>query len=465
MKHVRMSSPRGWVGATTVLAVSATALVASVPSFHLAYRKPALHTALETAACVVALLAAFLVLGRLRRHPRMNELLLALALSLLAVSNIVFVLPAVVGLGSRDDLAWDGRIGTIGGALVLAVAALAPRQVLDRPRRAQWLALTGLLSFVTLTVLLVSVAGQRLPRGTAFGVDARSAAWPNLHQQPALFGMQVATGALFAVAASGFLRGAERRGDEFLAWLAAASVLAAVSRVNYALYPTRFTDWVYTGDGFRLLFYITLLVGSMREISFYWREAAEAAVLEERRRIARDLHDGLAQEIAYIERNLESITGTADDRAVERVRRAIARAQIESQRTIRALAPRAPSDLHVALTETLVEIAERMCVDVELDLAQDVRLSAARSEALMRIAGEALTNAARHSGVTRVGVTLEHRAARALLCVRDAGCGFDPAVTDCGFGLISMRERAHAVGGELRIVSALGHGTAVEVTV
>ena len=65
---------------------------------------------------------------------------------------------------------------------------------------------------------------------------------------------------------------------------------------------------MHTGDILRLCFYATLLAGSMREIfSWDWSALSNAAVAEERRRIARDLHDGLAQELAYLSRNLDSV--------------------------------------------------------------------------------------------------------------------------------------------------------------
>ena len=82
----------------------------------------------------------------------------------------------------------------------------------------------------------------------------------------------------------------------------------------------------YTGDAFRLAFYVVLLVGIAREIVTNWRAVAAVAVLQERRRIARELHDGLAQDIAYIRRNLASLSRGSDDQPVERLRRAADRA-------------------------------------------------------------------------------------------------------------------------------------------
>jgi signal transduction histidine kinase len=101
-------------------------------------------------------------------------------------------------------------------------------------------------------------------------------------------------------------------------------------------------------------------------------------------------------------------------------------------------------------------------VGLELDLVSGIRLSAARAEALVRIACEAVTNAARHSGASRVILNLERDGSRVRLRVSDGGRGFDTTVPRAGFGLISMRERARSVGGELRISSAPGRGSEVE---
>jgi signal transduction histidine kinase len=228
------------------------------------------------------------------------------------------------------------------------------------------------------------------------------------------------------------------------------------------LYPSFYSQWVHTGDAFRLSFYAVLLAGSMREIWSYWRALSEAAVFEERRRIARDLHDGLAQELAYLARNLDGLDGETGAAVLGRLRSAVERAQLESRHAISALAAPSGQDTGVALAEAAREIAERFHVGLEIDLVRGVRLSAARAEALVRIACEAVTNAARHSGASRVNLSLERDGSGVRLRVSDSGRGFDTTVPGGGFGLISMRERARAVGGELRISSAPGRGSKVE---
>jgi signal transduction histidine kinase len=272
--------------------------------------------------------------------------------------------------------------------------------------------------------------------------------------------------ALYGVAAVGLLNRARRFDDKFFGWLAIAAVLAAVSHVNYSLFPSLYSQSVlYSGDVFRFAFYVALLVGSLREISSYWQALSEAAVLEDRRRIAHDLHDGLAQELAYISRNLELLTEEVNDDVLGRLRLAAERAQRESRRAINALAPSRKLAVEVALAEAAAEIAERFRVDLELDLVPGVRLSPTRAEAIVRIACEAITNAARHSGVTKVSLRLERDGCLVRLRVTDRGRGFDTTVPRSGFGLISMRDRACSVGGELQIWSTPGRGSEVELSV
>jgi len=100
---------------------------------------------------------------------------------------------------------------------------------------------------------------------------------------------------------------------------------------------------------------------------------------------------------------------------------------------------------------------------VDLNLTPGIRLPAPRREALVRIACEAATNAARHSGADQVDVGLERDGSAVRLWVSDEGHGFDTADSGGGFGLTLMRERARSVGAELVVSSQPGHGSQVEV--
>jgi signal transduction histidine kinase len=440
----------------------ATLSVALVPQLHFAYRQPSLHAALETAASLTALLAGGLVAGRFQRSRQLNELLLACALAVLALLN--FFCRAVPALAERipDSLmVWSILTGGAVGAGLFALAAFVP---LRRLRR-HGLALAGgagaLAAGLLVAAVVVEFAG-RSPR-TAVGPPPPDLPVPHdLHAQPAVLTLQLFMVLTYGLAAAGYLRGARRRDEEFLAWLAIAAVLAAASHLDYFLYPSMYFPWVHAGDIFRLGCYAVILLGSVREISSYWHALSTAAALEERRRIACDLHDGLAQELAYLARNLDALGGEAGDDVLTRLRRAVERAQLESRRAVSTLAAPGGEALEVTLADAAAEVADRFHVGLELDLVPGVRLPAARAEALVRIACEAVANAARHSGASRVILRLEHDGPRVRLRVSDRGRGFDPAVQRGGFGLVSMHERARSVGGELRISSVPGLGSEVE---
>ena len=452
---------------TAVVSGIATVAFALLPQLHLDYQWPAVRLALETSGSLIALIAGFLVFGRLLRRTHLNELLLACGLGVLALSNLFFVtVPAVAGWAPDDLTVWAAPFARSVGAILFALAALVPHHRLRRSGPVLALAAVCIITALALATVFIHAFAKRWPPKYAATVTPQSLAQPALHAHPAVIIFELLIAVLYGLAAVGFLSRSTRFGDEFFGWLAVAAILAVVSHVNYSLFPAFYSQSVlYTGDVFRFTFYVALLVGCMREIWSYWRALSEAAVLEDRRRIARDLHDGLAQELAYISRNLGSVSEGTNGNVVGRLRLAVERAQLESRRAISALAPPRNEAVEVALTEAAAEVAERFRVELDLDLVPGVRLSPTRAEALVRIACEAITNAARHSGTKSVALRLERDRSLIRLRVTDRGCGFDTNVPSNGFGLISMGERARLVGGELRICSTPGRGSEVEVAI
>lgn len=123
-----------------------------------------------------------------------------------------------------------------------------------------------------------------------------------------------------------------------------------------------------------------------------------------------------------------------------------------------------PQSVADAIAQTAEDMGARFGMAVELDLAQSVEVPGEVTENLLRVAREALTNAATHGASRHVRVRLE-QTDRLRLVIEDDGCGFDPesARAGGGFGLIGMQERAASVGAELHVDSALGCGTLVTV--
>jgi signal transduction histidine kinase len=448
-----------------LVSAAATVVVATVPAIDFAYRRPALHIALETAAFLVALLASFLVLGRFLRSRAAPALVLVCALAAMAGANLVGALAAATDSPSRFST-WAPLAGRVLGSALFAAAAFVPSFSLRSPRTAATWALAGLTTILAGVALAVALLGTRLPVGVETEL-AGDPGRPDLNGHFVILAVQLLTMGLFAAATVGFSIRAARSGDELMRWLAIGGVFAAFARINYFLYPSLYSDWVYTGDVFRLLFYVALVIGVTREIRSYWENAAQTAVIEERTRIARDLHDGAAQELAFILRRLRGL-GRPHDTALAPVILAAERGLDDSRRAIAALSRPLDEPLDSALAQAVEQVAARTGIRLALDLAEDVRVSPDVREGLIRIACEAVNNAANHSGAELVRVELVNGATLKLR-VRDEGSGFDPGEVVSGphggFGLASMRQRAEELGARLEIDTSPGEGTRVEVDV
>ncbi|MGK5446519.1 sensor histidine kinase [Streptomyces radiopugnans] len=199
-----------------------------------------------------------------------------------------------------------------------------------------------------------------------------------------------------------------------------------------------------------------------------------AGVLAERERLAREIHDTLAQGLTSIqlllraaERALPGAPETAA-RHVGQARQAAADNLAEARRFVAALAPPAleGTTLAGALERLCATTGARHRITARLRLTGDpVPLPTAHEVALLRIAQSALSNTVRHAEAATVGITLAHLGDHVAVEIADDGRGFDPGRPPApgpeagGFGLAAMRARAHALGGELTVESAPGRGT------
>jgi PAS domain S-box-containing protein len=186
--------------------------------------------------------------------------------------------------------------------------------------------------------------------------------------------------------------------------------------------------------------------------------------LEERRRIARDLHDGLAHELAFI----ASKTRTArrcspSPEVLDALASAADRALDEARRAISVLSSREPPPLPMAIRQTAEDLCTRAEIGLALHVDDQIRVPGETEENLLRILREAITNAGRHGQAEKLTVRL-WRDSRVHLSIEDDGHGFDASLPARGFGLVSMAERARSVGASLEVVSIVGHGTRVEVS-
>ncbi len=208
------------------------------------------------------------------------------------------------------------------------------------------------------------------------------------------------------------------------------------------------------------------------------QQARHAAVLEERSRIARDLHDtleqgltGLSLQMKAMETDLESSPHPVRAR-LQQARLMLRQSRALAHNAIRELRSEATAPRHEGLVEGLQRVADSWnqsgALRVAVRIAGAARPLAPRLENhLLGIGTEAMTNAVKHGRADAIEVELDYAGSQLALRIRDNGTGFDPRHelhqrSGC-FGLIGMRERARELGGQLRILSEPGQGTEILV--
>lgn len=276
------------------------------------------------------------------------------------------------------------------------------------------------------------------------------------------------------------------------AWLAGfgpgvlATVISAIGAIVLYVPPLGHEAILSVTQVLRvLLFSLTGLVVSGLTEAWYrsasaWKRAEqeqENRVLQERNRMAREIHDTLAQGLTGIIIQLEAaqdMLADAPQAAMEHVVRAqdLARGSLtEARRSVQALRPLALEDADLATA--IAQAAEQMTSGTGTRARVSVTgiapdfLTADIQSNLLRIATEALTNALKHARADVVGIDLVYESDCVTLSVRDNGRGFVPhsPQTGAGFGLTGMWERAERIGGKFNLVSHRGEGTEVKVVV
>jgi signal transduction histidine kinase len=465
-QEARPASARYAVSLVAAACLLLTVILSAFPEVLPVYHNRSLHVALETVAALVLLLVASVLGGRYRRSASARDLLALLAVGVLAANNLfVSVLTAVLTTHPNDFTTWISHGTYVLGPVLLAAAAIAPSTRLRRRRHVELLAVTGTAAILGAIVVVTASLGSALPGQFAIPPTDRESL-ELLHQQPALTVLESFAALCFAVAAAALAHHADRERDPFQMWLALFAVVASVAFVNYALFPTLYTELIYAGDILLLVADLALLIGMTREIAMYQDAVAQAAVLDERRRLARDLHDGVAQELAFIASQLRWSAGAPPDaQEMDHIMEAVERALDESRGAIAALSRSVDEQLHLALGHTAMDVAERLGGRVELDLDPEIQVPAPWREALGRIVREAVANAIRHGHARTVRVEFRDHDAGTTLKISDDGEGFDLSQphSPSSYGLISMQERTESLGGEFSLASEPGEGTSVEV--
>lgn len=319
--------------------------------------------------------------------------------------------------------------------------------------------MAGVLGVTVLLIGGIAATAPLLPASAVPDLDPRGPVLRTAGSGAVVAALGLLGCALHAAAAVGF----HRRGRDLLSpALAAASALLAFALLNYAFVPTLYPQWVYAGDVLRLAAYGVLLLGAAAEIRRCWADRARVAVQEERRRVARTLHDGVAQEVTLLATQMRLWAEGRPTLEPRLLAGAAERALDESRAAIHALSADLDEPLDRALLRMADDVEGRLGVQILTDVRAVPTLPRSMRDAVLRAAREAVVNAARHSGCDHVEVTLRgDRDVR--LTVVDEGAGFEPGVATHGFGLEAVRGRLQAVGGRLAVVSGPGRGTRVEV--
>ena len=232
------------------------------------------------------------------------------------------------------------------------------------------------------------------------------------------------------------------------------------------------TYWFYAA----CVLVMALLVWQFYRLRVQQVESRFAAVLAERNRIAREIHDNLAQEMLGISVQLELVTrlmSVSTEKAkthLDRARILVRNSVAEARRYVWDLRSQAleKNDLPTALNETARRLTAESAVQAQVQVSGTFRpLNPAIEDNLLRIGQEAINNSIKHAQAERILINLSFDAKNVRLSVRDDGHGFDARtqITEGRFGLVGMRERAEQIGGRLSVRSENGSGTEVIVDV
>ncbi|HWK28129.1 MAG TPA: ATP-binding protein [Solirubrobacter sp.] len=435
----RPALPTVSIAAAGAAAVSLA--VVAVPWLRMSVEARSLRVALETGGALLAVTTVVLLLRQCGLRSRADHLWLIAGLVTLALTSLSATVLVVGGAWSATEARYT-IAGTLAGTVLLAVAAFAPSAKLRVHPRTVLLAAAGVgLAVFGLAALIAGATGAHL-------VEPRTGR----------IIVQVATALALAVAACGLAR----RDEPLLRCVAAAVVLAAVAKLDYALFPPVGPNNVHLGDLLRVAAWALLFGGVLSELRVRARLRAEAAITGERRRMARELHDGIAQELALIRRRATRLASQPDGPAITA---AADRALEDLRRVIEDLVPPALEPLDVALQRLGARLATECGVAVQVNVRVAADISTEVRAELSRIISEAVRNAARHGGARHVRVDLAGTPLRVRII--DDGDGFREGAHSgmgvSGYGLIAMRERAEQVGGTFSLESVRGAGTLVQV--
>ncbi len=435
------------------LLAAALALFLSKPSLRAPHDLPELRLVLSTLYVVGGGLLALLTATRFSVEGRRFDLVLCGGFSAISLSWFAFgLVPAIAGRPGGRPESWANLIGTVTGWAVIACAPFV-RGRMEQRRKALSQLLIVLAVDLTAIWTISSGIGLGLPSINGTGRDV-------------LPELRIATLALLAlinlVAVVGFGDRFRRQREDLDRWLALGATLTLFASLDSLFGPPVSVSAVTQGDFLRLLAYSVLVVGVWRAI-----RASEVGrvVADERARVAREIHDGLAQYLFAVSTHAAMLEAGADPaKTIPRLKEAAAAAQSEARFAVLALSSASGSAPFDAGLRRYVDfLTADGALDVELEIDGAIRLAPDEQIEVFRIVQEGLANARKHAGARCAWVTIGRRGVDRLVIVRDDGSGFEPPAEGATQGLRNMRQRAAAIGGAFSLTTAPGRGTSLEV--
>ena len=453
MDHARAESYRSWLLGEVLLIcllAAGTALFGASASLESVYELQDARLVFDTAVAVVASFVCVLTTIRFLVEGRALDLLLAGGFLSIAVGTIAFGLAPVLEGGSLTSAAaWQYLGARLLGAGLIAMAPYTNRRLAAR-RRALVAVGAGVLG-----LLVAGALGMRVP-------GAEIAATGELVEGSYVRLAAAFLAVLWLIALVGFGVRVRRYGRDLDSWMCLAATLAVFADLHLVLTPIVSSDFLLQGDFLRVLAYAILVVGVWRAIS---QAEFGRAVADERARVARDIHDGLAQYLFAISTQVSMLeSGAPLDEVLPRLKRAATSAQQEARFAVLALSSAGGSARFDSALRRYVDVLTADGeLDVDVDVDPQVRLAPDEQIEVFRIVQEGLGNARRHAGARHVEVSIAQRTGRRVVLVADDGVGFAEAEVPTGQGIANMRLRAQAIEGELTLRTGIGRGTAIEV--
>ncbi|HEV8098096.1 MAG TPA: histidine kinase [Gaiellaceae bacterium] len=428
---------------------AALAFFLARPELRDPYDLPSLRLFLDTCVVLVAVIVSVLAFVRFSLERRRFDLFLLGGFFLTAVGTLAFaVAPSLDGGPIGRVELWAGITARLAAALMIAAAPFAPGIA---TRFEALVVAAGLpLALAGLWVVCHSV-GSSLP-------------WLSPeHARPKLLTAALALQALLGLAALiGFGLRYRAHGEDLDRWLAFGATIWLFAELHAVLTPALSSEYVSQGDFLRIVSYAVLLVG-------VWRAMRSAefgrAVAEERARVARDIHDGLAQYLFAISTQTSRLAGGAPvEQVLPRLQEAAAAAQQEARFAVLALSSAGgTASFDAALNRYVGFLTADGQLDVDLEIERGVELGPDEQIEVFRIVQEGLANVRRHADARRATVLIGVRNGERVVRIVDDGRGFVEDEAQPGQGLRNIRARASAIGGGFRLVTRPGGGTALEV--